>query len=533
LSWQPEPTHQEPSMKFDLKYLYLAIFSSGMTALAVEMSASRLLGNVFGTSNLVWACIIGLILIYLTLGYSLGGWWADHSPSPKTFYRILIWAAFTVGLIPVASRPVLRISASAFDQLEMAVLFGSFTAVLILFIIPVTLLGTISPFAIRLAIRDPRHTGVIAGRLSAISTLGSFVGTFIPVLVLIPTIGTYRTFLAFSAFLYLVAMIGLGRSAGWRSLLPYLVMPIILAVLAWFALQGPDKNPTGLVYETESAYNYIQVLKQGDYTLLRINDGQGVHSVYNPNQLNYYGPWEQVLVAPFFNPAPYDPSQVKRMAIVGLAAGTTARQATAVFGPIPIDGFEIDPVIIDIGRRYFGMTEPNLKAIPQDGRWGLAHSPYRYQIISIDAYRPPYIPYHLTTQEFFSIARAHLTEDGVLAINIGRSPSDRRLIDALGTTIGSVFPSIYVMDIPDTFNSILFATVQPTRADDLTANLAALSNRKDINPLLIDTMRVTLVNLKPAPAKTQVFTDDKAPIEWLTNNLVLNYLFSGDASKLQ
>src|SRR5450756_1688946 len=179
------------------------------------------------------------------------------------------------------------------------------------------------------------------------------------------------------------------------------------------------------------------------------------------------------------------------------------------------------------------MTEPNLKAIPQDGRWGLAHSPYRYQIISIDAYRPPYIPYHLTTQEFFSIARAHLTEDGVLAINIGRSPSDRRLIDALGTTIGSVFPSIYVMDIPDTFNSILFATVQPTRADDLTANLAALSNRKDINPLLIDTMRVTLVNLKPAPAKTQVFTDDKAPIEWLTNNLVLNYLFSGDASKLQ
>ena len=520
-------------MKLDLKYLYVAIFSAGMTALAVEMSASRLLGNVFGTSNLVWACIIGLILIYLTLGYYLGGQWADRSPSLKTFYRILIWAAFTVGLIPDVSRPVLRLSASAFDQMEMSILFGSFTAVMILFVIPVTLLGTISPFAIRLAVRDPRHTGAIAGRLSAISTLGSFLGTFLPVLVLIPAIGTYRTFLAFSGFLYLIGMIGLARCAGWRSLLPYLAMPIILGILTWFALQGPDKNPPGLVYETESAYNYIQVIKQGDYIMLRLNDGQGIHSVYNPNQLNYYGTWEQMLVAPYFNPAPYDPSRVKSMAIVGLAAGTTARQATAVYGPIPIDGFEIDPKIIAIGRRYFGMTEPNLNAIAQDGRWGLEHSTRRYQIISIDAYRPPYIPPEFTTREFFTIVRNHLTENGALAINVGRSPTDRSLINALGTTIGSVFPSVYVMDLPNTFNSILFATVQPTQASNFAANLANLSPRKDINPLLISTMQITLVNLKPAPEKTEVFTDDHAPIEWLTNQLVLSYLVSGDASKLK
>ncbi len=520
-------------MKFDLKYLYLAIFSAGMTALAVEMSASRLLGNTFGSSNLVWASIIGLILIYLTLGYTLGGWWADRHPSPGTFYRILIWAAFSVGMIPVVSRPVLRLSAAAFDQLQLAVLFGSFVAVLILFVVPVTLLGAISPFAIRLAIRDPRHTGVIAGRLSAISTLGSFVGTFLPVLLLIPTIGTYRTFLAFSIFLYGIAMVGLGKTAGWRSILLYLLMPMVLGILSWFALSGPDKNPAGLVYETESAYNYIQVLKQDDYYMLRLNDGQGVHSIYNPNQLNNYGPWEQVLVAPFFNTAPYDPSRVKSMAIVGLAAGTTARDAVAVYGPIPIDGFEIDPKIIDVGRQYFAMNEPSLTAISQDGRWGLEHSTRRYQIISVDAYRPPYIPWHLTTKEFFTIARDHLTDDGVLAINIGRSPTDRLLIDGLGTTISSVFPSIYVMDIPDTFNSILFATVQPTQKDNLALNLAALSTRKDINPLLLDTMRVTLVNLQPLPPKTQVFTDDLAPIEWLTNNLVLNYLFSGDVSKLQ
>ena len=99
------------------RYLYFAVFSSGMTTLAVELTASRLLGNVFGTSNLVWASIIGLILIYLTAGYFLGGRWADRSPNSHTFYRIMLWGAFTAGLVPLVSRPVLRFAADAFDQL--------------------------------------------------------------------------------------------------------------------------------------------------------------------------------------------------------------------------------------------------------------------------------------------------------------------------------------------------------------------------------------------------------------------------------
>lgn len=513
-------------MKFSQRYLYIAVFTSGMTSLAVELAASRLLGNVFGSSNLVWASIIGLILIYLTAGYFLGGRWADRSPHYTTFYGILAWASLAVGLVPVVSRPILRLSAAAFDQLQIGVLGGSFAAVMILFIIPVTLLGTASPFAIRLAVQDSREIGRVAGRISAISTLGSFVGTFLPVLLLIPTIGTYRTFLTVSLILMVVALIGLGYTAGWRRVLTYAWMPVVVIALLAFGLRGPDKPAQGLVYETESAYNYIQVLEQDGYALLRLNDGQGVHSVYHPNQLNYYGPWEQVLVAPFFNPAPFDPSRVMRMAIVGLAAGTTARQATAVYGPIPIDGFEIDPTIIKVARQYFGMTMPNLNAIAEDGRWGLEHSASRYNIISVDAYRPPYIPWHLTTQEFFQIVRDHLTEDGVLVINIGRAPNDRRLIDTLGSTIGTIFPSIYVMDVPGSFNSILFATVQPTRVENLGANFAALQQSGTAHPLLLETMQTTVTNLAPPPKKAQVFTDDLAPIEWITNNLILSFVFS-------
>ena len=144
-----------------LGYLYFVVFSSGMTTLALELTASRLLGSVFGTSNLVWAAIIGLILIFLAVGYFIGGRWADRSPYYKTMYRILAWGAFTAGLVPLAARPVLRLAADAFDQLQVGVLFGSFTAVLILFTIPVTLLGMISPFAIRLAIHDPGQAGKI------------------------------------------------------------------------------------------------------------------------------------------------------------------------------------------------------------------------------------------------------------------------------------------------------------------------------------------------------------------------------------
>jgi spermidine synthase len=515
------------------KYLFLSVFVSGMTSLAVEMAASRLLGNVFGTSNIVWASIIGLILIYLAVGYFLGGSWADRSPNLTTFYQILLWAAMMIAIAPVISRPVLRIAANAFDELKLGILFGSFAAVLVLLSIPITLLGTASPFAIRLAARETDGLGKISGRIYALSTLGSFIGTFLPVLLLIPMIGTYRTFLTISAVLLVVALPGLWMSAGWRKTLPYLVMPIIVLVLLWRGLPGSDKTTQGMIYETESAYNYIQVLKQDDYTLLRLNEGQGIHSIYSPKQDNYYGPWEQVLAAPFFNPAPFDPGQVKSLAIVGLAAGTTARQASVVYKDIQIDGFEIDPKIVEVGKKYFGMDLPNLNVIVQDGRWGLEHSSRRYQVISIDAYRPPYIPFHMTTREFFEVVRSKLTDDGVMVINIGRSPTDRSLINDLAVTVQQVFPSIYVIDVPNSFNSILYATVQPTQEINLVQNYDRLLTSGTANPLLLSAMQIAIGTMQPTPEKGQVFTDDKAPVEWITNNMILDFLFFGDVESVK
>jgi spermidine synthase len=514
-------------------YLYFTVFASGMTTLAVELSAARLLGNVFGTSNLVWASIIGLILIYLTAGYFIGGRWADRSPFPRTMYLILAWGAFLTGIVPLISNPVLRLASEAFDQLQVGVLFGSFTAVLILFTVPITLLGTISPFAIRLAIRRQNEAGTISGRIYAISTLGSFVGTFIPVLVLIPTIGTTRTFLAFSVFLTSVAIVGIWLSSGWRTALNWIWMPLVLIVLVLLGVGRGIKSSYGQIYETESAYNYIQVIEREGYRLLRLNDGQGVHSMYHPQDLIDNGPWMQFLAGPFFNPSPFELEEVENIAILGLAAGTTARQVTAVFGPVPIDGYEIDPEIIAVGRRYFDMNMPNLNAIAQDGRWGLEHSDRQYSLIAIDAYRPPYIPWHLTTREFFQIVQERLTDTGVVVINVGRAPNDRRLIDGLVGTMSTVFPSIFVMDIPGTFNSIVYATAQPTKIENLYGNLVYLSNRPDVHPLLIQALELAAIHQQPVPQSTTVFTDDLAPIEWITNNMVLKFVFFGDLEELQ
>ncbi len=513
--------------------LYSAVFFSGMVTLAAELAASRLLENHFGTSNLIYASIIGLILIYLTAGYFLGGRWADRSPKPRTFLTILAWGGFLVGLIPLAARPVLRIAAQAFDQLAMGALIGSFVVVMVLFILPITLLGMASPFAIRLAITDATQAGRLSGRIYAISTLGSFIGTFLPGLLLIPLLGTYRTFVVIGGALVLVALYLLAKCCGWRAAAVLAWMPVALLGLGILGTRGFDKTTTGLIYESESSYIYIQVIEEGPYRFLRLNEGQGVHSVYHPTELVYAGPWEQVLAAPYFNPAPVKPGDLNSMAIVGLAAGTTARQATAAYGPILIDGFEIDPKIVQVGRQYFDMNQPNLTVYVQDGRYGLAQSTRKYQVISLDAYRPPYIPWHLTTQEFFETVRDHLTDDGVVTINVGRAPNDRRLIEALTSTLLTVFPSVHVMDVPDTFNSILYATAQPTDIGNLDSNLMLLRADPSTHPLILRAAEIALANLQPAPAAGPVFTDDKASIEWLTNNLVLSFMFAGDMELLQ
>lgn len=535
-----ESTHQPLPLenRWHQRYLYLAVFTSGMTTLAVELSASRLLGNIYGASNLVWANVIGLILIYLTVGYFIGGRWADRSPYPTTFYKIIISGAFLCGIVPLIARPILRAVAGAvgdFDSLSGAdagLALGSFLSILILFSAPITLLGCVSPFAIRLAIKDTEDAGKISGSMYAISTVGSIIGTFTPVLFFIPQIGTTRTFLLFSGILLVVGFVGLFIHI--RRFQPQLlVLPLILIILSALVLgtsQRPPPDGMTLLYERDSAYNLVQVVEDQNQTrYLLLNEGQGFHSQWHPEQIYYRRTWGYFLVAPYFNEVPFTPVDVENLAIIGLAGGTIARQYTAVYGDIPIDGIEIDPVIVDASRQYLGMTMPNLNVIVQDGRYGFNQLDHQYSVVGIDAYRVPYVPWHLTTVEFFEEIESKLTENGVVVINVGRTPSDRRLVNAMTATMLEVFPTVHAMDVPDSLNTILVATHLPTNSENLIRNLETIN--PTTNPILYTAIETAVQTIVPIQPSDTIFTDDHAPVEMIIDDMVIDYILNGNASE--
>ncbi len=358
------------------------------------------------------------------------------------------------------SRPVLRAAAASFLTRSIwGVLAGAFTIVLLLFSIPVILLGMVTPFALKLLISSTDKTGRIPGKLTAISP-GSFLGTFLTVRCSSPGSAPIAPSSWSALCCSWLPSWGFGRWRARRQGLFFLLLGALLVVLSFLGLRGNDKRTPGLVYETESAYNYIQVLEEGGFRFLRLNEGQGVHSIYHPTEYFFSGPWDQVLVAPFFNPS-VTTADVERIALLGLAAGTSARQASVVYPQAQVDGFEIDPEIVEVGRKWFGMDLPGLTVYTEDARWGLAHSDGAYDIISVDAYRPPYIPAHLVTREFFTLVYEKLSEDGVMVINIGRSAQDRSLVDALSATVAQAFPAVFITDLPDSYNTILFAARNP------------------------------------------------------------------------
>jgi len=290
-----------------------------------------------------------------------------------------------------------------------------------------------------------------------------------------------------------------------------------------------------LVYETESSYNYIQVIRQsdgqgGDWYALQLNEGQGIHSLYNPNYHDFPlvdGVWDYFLIAPYFNNPPHLQSNVDSLLLIGSAAGTISKAFSHIYGPIPIDGVEIDPGIIEVGRQWFDMNEPNLTAHAQDGRFFLTTTNKTYDVIGVDAYRPPYIPFHLTTQEFFQEVYHHLNEDGVVVINAGRTSTDYSLVEALGSTMKTVFPNVYVIDVPSygssLGNSLVVATKQPSQLDNFTQNVSQLEHPQ----LRRVADRALNSGIWELEADSLVFTDDKAPVEQVIHQLIVRYMLGG------
>ena len=516
-----------------MRYLSILVFTTGAVTLSMELSASRLLEPAFGNSQLVWAALIGLILLYLAVGAWVGGRLADRFPRRRELDCTMTLAAVGVALVPTFSRPVLQMASVGMADFAVGLLGGALLAVLLLFSIPGILLGAATPWALRLVLRDPQETGHVAGRLSAISTTGSLVGTFLPVLWLIPAVGTRWTF--FILALTLLAVISLGCLRQ-----PYRWLPIgafvAVALLALITRPGAPLNLGSaeqgeVLYSDESHYNTIVVRQWGPERHLKLNEGIGLHSVYHPQMLLSEGIWDYFLLAPLFRPAPALPTPDEKLLLIGLAAGTVSELYTTIYGPLPITCIELDPQIIEVGQRYFNMNQPNLTPIAADGRRWLAQQPAdaTWDFIAVDAYRPPYIPFHLTTVEFFQLANDHLTPDGVLAINVGRTASNFALVDALAATAQTVFPTVMLVDEPgptgSLANTLLVATKQPATLEaTLQANVASLPVSLPAEFRAFATQAAQYARVAAPPPATPIFTDDHAPVEQLVHSIILDFI---------
>jgi spermidine synthase len=325
-------------------------------------------------------------------------------------------------------------------------------------------------------------------------------------LLLIPLLGTQRTFLVFALALALVAMVGIGARA--------VLVPIgLVAVLALPVGTIKGDADGRVLYEAETTHQYARVIERDDGTrVLELNEGQAVHSLYRPGSYLTGDYWDGHLVLPVA--AKREPPE--RIAILGNAGGTVARSFGHFFPGTAVDAVEIDPELTELGRRYLDLRNPRMRVFAEDARPWLERSGGGYDAIMVDAYRQPYIPFYLVTLEFFELVRERLAPGGIAIVNVGHPEGAQELERVLGRTMSAAFPRVLRYPIEET-NTLLVAGEGAFSAGRLRANLEALPVA-----LRAEGERAATA-LEPRLPGGEVYTDDHAPVEWLIDSSLLEY----------
>ncbi len=474
----------------------------------MELSASRMLAPFFGTSTFVWTNIIGVIMIALALGYIWGGRIADRRPQLSLLLRLISLACVILLFIPwVAPWVENRFLGLMFPlgSASLVIFLGSLISVAILFFLPIVLLGMVSPFLIRL-LSEEKEVGSSAGLIFGISTIGSILGTFLPILVFIPLIGTARTITFFASLLLLVALLGFAQKK-------YFIIALILVI------PGLNNSPeikanSGKIYETESSYQYIQVADRNNFRYLFYNDGLGIETIYNKEGILTGSYYDYYSLLPYLN---LTANQNKNILVIGLAGGTIADQLKYFFPETRVDGVEIDKKVIGVSRNYFNLN-PAINVFNQDGRIFLEQNQKQYDLIIVDAYANQlYIPFHLTTREFFKLVKARLAKQGMVALNVNATDENSSLLRGITNTLNLVFNQVYFLKIPDSrFNYLVLASDDKLEFSNLTKVSNELKGLAEYSQNNLEEVKFDNNFL--------VLTDDKAPIEYLTDWMILDYL---------
>lgn len=478
---------EKPAILNNKCFLYVTEFFSGMSVMAVELGASRLLAPYFSSSQIVWTIIIGTIMIAMALGNIYGGKSADKNPNPDKLYTRILIAALWIALIPVLGKYIiLAVSALLIFTVNRGFLIiAAFAACMLIFVFPLFLLGTVTPSLAKYSVENLAESGKTVGTLGAFNTIGSIIGTFVPTFVTIPAVGTSITFLIFSGILLLIAAVYFIQKMSAKK-------KVIAAAVIFVICCGIGHShsfafwETNLSYEGESIYNYLQVKEDDRQVILSTNVLFGVQSIYMKQQGLTGMYYDYAMAAPLMV-ADKAPEEIDVL-ILGMGTGTYATQC----------------------RKYFALPD-EVHVTTYDGRAFLNATEKTYDVIMVDAYQDITIPFQMSSIQFFTLVKQHLSKNGVMVVNMNMRGTDEGNINQyLSDTIASVFGVVETVDVERSTNRELFASDNPSIMQNLKENTANLSDHA-----LKDIMLKVQTNSLPYQAGSYIMTDDKAPVELL------------------
>ncbi len=490
-------------------YLYMTEFFSGMSVMAVELGASRLLAPYFSSSQIVWTIIIGTIMIAMALGNIWGGRRADKDPNPDKLYIRILIAAIWIAAIPLVGKYIIVGIAGVLVVTisNNFLIIAAFLSCMIIFVFPLFLLGTVTPSLVKYTVESLDDSGKIVGAFGAYNTIGSIIGTFLPTFVTIPAVGTAITFFIFGGILFIIAAVYFITT---RKKTKQVVAGLILFIAC--TVFGNSNSfafwEDGIIYEGESIYNYLQVKEDEDSIILSTNVLFGVQSIKMKTDSLTGMYYDYALAAPVI--AGVNEKESADILILGMGTGTFATQCTKYFDNISVEGVEIDEKIVALAGEYFDMPA-SVDTVTYDGRAYLMASDKKYDVIMVDAYQDITIPFQMSTVEFFTLVKEHLTEDGIMVVNMNMYSDDEESINAyLADTIASVFPEVYMVDVPGATNCELFAGTGGNISDILNENMEGLKDEELKN--LMGNISAGITEYENGDL---ILTDDKAPVELL------------------
>ena len=493
-------------------YLYLTEFFAGMSVMAVELGASRLLAPYFSSSQIVWTIIIGTIMIAMALGNLYGGKKADKDPDPDRLYGRIIIAAVWIAAIPVAGKYVIIGIAGImiFTVSSNFLAAAGFAACMVIFVFPLFLLGTVTPSLVKFTVDSLDEGGRVVGKLNASNTIGSIIGTFVPTFISIPAVGTSVTFLIFAGILLILAVVYFISSK--ISIKKAKKVPIGIAIVIICCIFGHDSSfafwEEDLTYEGESVYNYLQVYENDREVVLSTNVLFGVQSVYMKDKALTGMYYDYAMAAPYFSGI--KEKEQLSILILGNGSGTYATQCQRYFDNTSVTGVEIDEKITDLAREYFELPS-DAEVITYDGRAYLNAVDEKFDVIMVDAYQDITIPFQMSSAEFFTLVKDHLNEGGTMVVNMNmRGNGEDSINQYLSDTIASVFPAVYTVDVPGYTNRELFAGTDSDMTEVFERNLAGENDEALKN--MMSRVRDGLVKYE---AEDHIMTDDRAPVELL------------------